>query len=88
LIGSKGESYAEDGVSHWVDLPHKVGSWLIEQNAVAALSVFLRAVALFSNLFVIEIIVTSPSLSSAIAGAIALFVALKHFAPKGFAKKI
>jgi hypothetical protein len=66
MMGFKCESYTDSGVSHWVDVPHKVGSWLVEQNVVVALAVLLPAIALFGFLHALETLIKSCSALSLI----------------------
>jgi hypothetical protein len=88
MMGFRGESYTETGISHWVNVPHKIGSWLLEQNVVVALALLLPAIAIFGLLSIVEAIAKSPvALATAIAGLVTYAVARKNVSVK-MAKKM
>ena len=83
MIGFSGESYTATGVSQWVALPHKCGSWLLEQNAVFALAILLPSIALFGLVSVIEALMNSPMiLATLVVGALTLVVARRTVSVK------
>jgi hypothetical protein len=83
MMGFKCESYTDTGVSHWVDVPHKVGSWLVEQNVVVALAVLLPAIALFGFISVMEGIVKSPlALATTVVGFVTFAAVRKNVSIK------
>jgi len=53
-MGVMGETYTEGGVSRWVDVPHKVFSWLLEQHAAVVAVVTVPILALFSFVAFLE----------------------------------
>jgi hypothetical protein len=53
-LGFFNEKYTTSGVSQWVDLPHKFGKWLMQQNG-AIMSLFvLPALAIFGFIWCLE----------------------------------
>ena len=53
-LGFVNEQYAVNGVSQWVDLPHKFGKWLVQQNG-AIMSLFVvPALAVFGFVWCLE----------------------------------
>jgi len=54
------ESYTDDGISHWVDLPHKIFSLVLEQNNSILIAVLVvPAIAVFSAVSFVETTIMS-----------------------------
>ena len=47
VSGCKSERYTEDGVSVWVDVPHKAAHWFLRQNATVMYMVSIPLLAAF-----------------------------------------
>jgi len=45
MMGFKSETYTESGVSHWVNMPHNIFFWMLEQN------IFIASTLIFASLF-------------------------------------
>ena len=48
------ETYTDSGVSHWVDTPHQVTRWLLQQHAAVTLILLVPLVLVFRFLSVLE----------------------------------
>lgn len=74
MFGITGETYSqgEEGVSHWVAMPHKMFSWLVEQNIVVSMSLIGLALPLFSLTWLIELLVSSPVVLAVVVGGVSL----------------
>lgn len=59
LVGTK-ELYTKDGVVQWVHGPHQMALWMLEQDPLVALVMFLPAVALVGFLSWIQALIASP----------------------------
>jgi len=68
LMGYEGESYTAEGVSHWVDMPHKLFKWVLEQNAFVSVSLISAALAFFMLTSFIELVLLNPVLMTAVFG--------------------
>jgi len=51
------ETYTAEGVSHWVDIPHKLFSWLLEQNSVIVAFFLIPAIAFFGVASIVETLI-------------------------------
>lgn len=74
------ETYTEDGVSHWVNMPHNIFSWVIDHhsdNVVLSTVVIAVALLLISLARVVELIVMSPMLLALVGGGINLVLLLR-----------
>jgi len=75
-MGVTGETYTEGGVSQWVDLPNKAGTWLLEQSFVIALGLLLPSIAFFGFVSIIEAVMKSPvALAAFFIGSLCLLSA-------------
>jgi hypothetical protein len=50
----KDEQYTNSGVSQWVDLPHKFGKWLVQQNGAIIFACTVPALLMFSFAWCLE----------------------------------
>jgi hypothetical protein len=53
-LGFNGETYTEAGVSHWVDLPNKWGSWILEQHPIVMVAVLVPSIIMFAAISLLE----------------------------------
>lgn len=53
-LGVTGETYTEAGVSHWVDLPNKWGSWLLQQQPIVMVAVLVPSIVMFATISLLE----------------------------------
>jgi hypothetical protein len=56
----KKETYAPNGISHWVYTPFLIGRWVLHQNILIQGLLFRSAVAVFSLLSILEGLYTYP----------------------------
>jgi Hint module len=71
MMGFKGETYTEVGVSHWVEAGHNAAGWLLEQNPFVMLCVLLAGIIFFGTVSIIEAALLSPVTTAAlVAGAV------------------
>jgi hypothetical protein len=71
MMGFKGETYTEVGVSHWVDAGHRTAGWLLEQNSFVMFIILLASIAFFGTVSIIEAALLSPVTTAAlVAGAL------------------
>jgi hypothetical protein len=88
-IGFQGESYTGSGLSRWVDVPHQIGEWLIEQEPVVVLAILLPSMGVFGFLCVVETAIANPvALWTVMTGIFALVLAGKRHSFKMTAKKL
>ena len=84
MMGFKGETYSEVGVSHWVEAGHKGANWLLNQNAFVILCAVLAGIFVFGAVSILEAALMSPVTTAAlVAGA----VLARPFAVKTTGKK-
>ena len=82
-MGVTGESYTETGLSMWIDMPHKVGTWMLEQNGFVTLAFLLPSVAFFGSVSFIESLINSPMLlASILVGAVTMMMVRRNVAVK------
>jgi hypothetical protein len=82
-MGFTGESYTESGLSLWIDMPNKFGTWLLEQNAFVTLAILLPSVAFFGSVSLVESLINSPMLlASILVGAVTIMMARRNVAVK------
>ena len=48
------ETYADSGVSRWVDIPHQIALWLLQQSAAVTVVLLVPLLAVFGFLSVLE----------------------------------
>eukprot|EP00545_Synedropsis_sp_CCMP1620_P013103 CAMPEP_0119029662 /NCGR_PEP_ID=MMETSP1176-20130426/40634_1 /TAXON_ID=265551 /ORGANISM="Synedropsis recta cf, Strain CCMP1620" /LENGTH=1229 /DNA_ID=CAMNT_0006986013 /DNA_START=177 /DNA_END=3866 /DNA_ORIENTATION=+ len=76
MLGVTGETYTEGGISHWVDVPNKAGTWLIEQNFVIVFGLLLPSITFFGFVATIEAILNSQLVAATvIVGAMSVMAA-------------
>lgn len=68
LMGCGSESYTAEGVSQWVDMPHKLFQWVLEQNAFVSISMIFASLAFFMLTSFIEQVLMNPVLMTAVFG--------------------
>lgn len=83
MAGFTGETYSEgeEGISHWVAMPHKMFSWVVDQNIVVSASLIGLALPLFSLAWLIELLVSNPAALAIVVGGASLMT-LKKSAKK------
>jgi len=61
LLGKSGiiseknnETYTPSGVSHWVDMPHRAFSWVLQQNSVVASVLIFTSLLFFASVSILE----------------------------------
>jgi hypothetical protein len=80
MVGFTGETYTDAGVSRWVDIPQKCGSWLLDQHAIVAFGILVPSIALFGFVSVLEALFKSPlALATIVVGAVTLFFTRRSF---------
>jgi len=71
MLGFTDESYTEEGISQWVDAPHKIFSWILAQDSAAITFCFIAlALPVFCVTRLLEVLVLSGLAS--LLGAVAL----------------
>jgi Hint module len=72
LMGVKGETYNDVGVSHWVEAGHHGAGWLLEQNPFVMLCVLLAGIAFFGTVGIMEaaLLMSPVTIAALLAGAI------------------
>merc|ERR1712087_1040493 len=68
MMGFKGETYTAEGVSHWVDMPHNMFQWVLEQNMFVTSALILSSLVFFCFASVLEFILSTPLLLGASLG--------------------
>jgi hypothetical protein len=82
-MGVTGESYTETGLSLWIDMPNKIGTWLLEQNAFVTLAILVPAIAFFGSVSLVESLINSPMLlASILVGTLTIMMARRTGAIK------
>merc|ERR1712045_997026 len=72
MVGIVSETYTNAGVSRWVDVPHQMFSWVVEQNPAVSATLISLALPLFGFTRLLEILVLSPFAMTAVVGGISL----------------
>eukprot|EP00548_Thalassiothrix_antarctica_P000591 CAMPEP_0194138306 /NCGR_PEP_ID=MMETSP0152-20130528/8136_1 /TAXON_ID=1049557 /ORGANISM="Thalassiothrix antarctica, Strain L6-D1" /LENGTH=711 /DNA_ID=CAMNT_0038835733 /DNA_START=193 /DNA_END=2328 /DNA_ORIENTATION=+ len=60
MMGCTSETYTEAGVSNWVNLPHVMFEWVLEQNALVGSALLLPAFLIIGFASMIEYLVSNP----------------------------
>jgi hypothetical protein len=53
-MGITGETYTDNGVSRWVDVPHTCGSWLLKQHPVVVVVILVPSIFVFAMISLLE----------------------------------
>jgi len=82
--GSTNETYTTDGVSVWVDIPHKLFSWVLQQNSIIVAISLIPAIAIFGISSFIETLIlnTDSRLSFSLVLCLLFVVRRAVFATK------
>jgi hypothetical protein len=89
MMGFTEETYSKTGISHWVALPHKVGSWLLGQNVVVALAILVPCIVFFCFVSITEALVkTHYCLATLLVGAVTLWFAAHRSVSVKMTKKM
>merc|ERR1711935_477723 len=60
MMGFTSETYTEAGVSNWVNVPHMMFAWVLEQNALVRNALLLPAFLIIGFASMIEYLVSTP----------------------------
>jgi len=69
MMGFTGESYTKAGVSNWVNVPHKIFSWVLDQNKFIACALLFPAFLMIGFALMIEILASTPFMMFVVLGA-------------------
>jgi hypothetical protein len=72
IVSSNEETYTDEGVSHWVNVPHKAGLWLLEQHPLILLALLIPAICFFGIVSTLEGTSSSASFSVFVTGLVAV----------------
>merc|ERR1711862_295419 len=82
MMGVGGETYSSAGVSQWVEMPHKMFSWVVEQNFAVSATLISLVLPLFAFARLIEVLVSSPIVMTSVMGGISFLAHKKTFFKK------
>lgn len=54
MMGITGETYTDTGVSRWVDVPHKAGTWVLEQHPAVMVAILVPSYIALAALSLLE----------------------------------